>query len=51
MARLEDVRNGAGVNGIVSAQTVQVVSVEWIGDQAINVVFRNATGEIAETTL
>lgn len=37
-AKLEDVRNGASVRGIASAQPVQIVSVDWIGDQAINVV-------------
>ncbi|CAA7614893.1 helicase-related protein [Magnetospirillum sp. SS-4] len=51
MARLEDIRNGASVAGIVSAQVVQVLSVERIGDQAINVVFRTPTGAVAEATL
>ena len=51
MARLEDIRNGSSVSGIVSAQVVQVVSVERIGDQAINVVFRNPAGAVAEATL
>lgn len=51
MARLEDIRNGACVAGIVSAQVVQVLSVERIGDQAVNVVFRNPAGTVAEATL
>jgi SNF2 family DNA or RNA helicase len=51
VARLEDVKNGASVRGISSAQSVHVVSVDWIGDQAINVVYRDHNGAIAETVL
>ena len=36
MTTLEDIKNGASVRGIVPGQLVEVVSVEWIGDQAIN---------------
>ena len=36
-ARLEEIKNGASVRGIASAQAVHVVSVDWIGDQAISV--------------
>ena len=50
-ARLEDIKNGASVRGVASAQTVLVVSVDWIGDQAINVVFRDHNGTVAETVL
>lgn len=51
MASLEDVRNGATIHGVAPSQAVQIVSVTWIGDQAINVVYRDATGTVAETTL
>ena len=50
-ARLEHIKNGASVRGVVSAQAVQIVSVDWIGDQAINVVFRDHNGTVAETVL
>jgi superfamily II DNA or RNA helicase len=50
-ARLEDVKNGASVRGIASAQPVHVVSVDWIGDQAINVVYRDHNGTVAEAVL
>lgn len=50
-ARLEDIKNGASVRGITSAQPVQVVSVDWIGDQAISVVFRDHSGTVAESIL
>ncbi|MEZ5769782.1 MAG: helicase-related protein [Paracoccaceae bacterium] len=51
MARLEEIKNGAFVSGIVPNQTVDVVSVEWIGDQAINLVYRTPGGTVSETTL
>jgi superfamily II DNA or RNA helicase len=50
-ARLEDIKNGASVRGVASAQAVQIVSVDWIGDQAVNVVFRDHNGTVAETVL
>ena len=50
-ARLEDIKNGATVRGVASTQAVQIVSVDWIGDQAINVVFRDHNGTVAETVL
>jgi hypothetical protein len=46
MTSLEDIRNGATVRGIAPNQAVQVVSVDWIGDQAINIVFRNHDGAV-----
>ena len=49
--KLENIKNGASVRGVVSAQAVQIVSVDWIGDQAINVVFRDHNGTVAETVL
>jgi superfamily II DNA or RNA helicase len=50
-AVLENIKNGASVRGIGSAQVVQVVSVDWIGDQAINVVYRDHNGTVAEAVL
>lgn len=51
MTKLEDVRNGSRLAGISPGASVDVVSVEWIGDQAINVVFRTHEGTVSETTL
>ena len=51
MTRLEDIKNGASVVGVVPNQTVEAVSVEWIGDQAINLVYRVPGGSVSETTL
>ena len=51
MSVLEDIRSGAIVRGIVPNQAVQIVSVDWIGDQALNVVFRDQEGIVEENTL
>jgi superfamily II DNA or RNA helicase len=50
-AKLESIKSGASVRGIASAQPVQIVSVDWIGDQAINVVYRDHNGSVAESVL
>lgn len=39
------------VAGVAPAQPVEVISVEWIGEQAINIVFRDPNGSVSETTL
>ncbi len=49
--KLEDIKNGANVAGVVPNQSVEVVSVDWIGDQALNLVYRIPGGSVSETTL
>ena len=51
MTTLESVTPGAMVRGVVPGHPVQAVSVGWIGDQAINLVYRDPGGSVAETTL
>ena len=51
MTTLEDVAPGTMVRGVVPGHPVQAVSVGWIGDQAINLVYRDTNGGVAETTL
>ncbi|NOE33882.1 helicase-related protein [Ruegeria sp. HKCCD7318] len=51
MIALEDIRPGGRISGLVPSAAVEVVSVEWIGNQAINVVYRSSNGSIVETTL
>jgi superfamily II DNA or RNA helicase len=51
MSTLEEIRPGARVKGIAPGGTVEVVSTEWIGTQAVNVVFRDPAGAVTETTL
>jgi superfamily II DNA or RNA helicase len=51
MAALEDLKRGASVQGIIPGQAAEIVSLEWIGQQAVNVVYRVPGGSVAETTL
>jgi superfamily II DNA or RNA helicase len=51
MTRLEEIRPGARIAGIVPGAPVEVASIEWIGNQALNVVYRPAGGGVSETTL
>ena len=50
MGVLEDIGPGAMFRGVVPDQPVQVVSAEWIGNQAINLVYRGPNGGVSETT-
>ena len=49
--KLEEIKPGAKANGIIPNILTEIVSVEWIGNQAVNVVFRDGNAKIAETTL
>lgn len=51
MGVLEEIKPGTRVIGLAPGGSVDVVSVEWIGDQAVTVVYRPSAGPIAETTL
>jgi superfamily II DNA or RNA helicase len=51
MATLEDLKCGANVQGIVPGHAAEIVSLEWIGEQAVNLIYRVPGGSVAETTL
>ncbi|WP_026147568.1 protein NO VEIN domain-containing protein [Limimaricola hongkongensis] len=51
MAKLEEIKPGSRVSGATPGTAVEVVSVEWIGNQAVNIVFRQTSGAVAETTI
>ena len=51
MVVLEDLGPGATVRGVVPSEPVQVVSIDWIGTQAVNLVYRTADGDVSDTTL
>ena len=51
MTILEDVKPGAALRGVAPGNSVQIVSVDWIGNQAINLVYRQPDGSVTETTL
>jgi hypothetical protein len=52
MARLEELAAGAVVRGLVPEALATVVAVQWFGDQAVEVIYKDAAGkptlEIAE---
>lgn len=50
-ARLEEIRIGASVCGVASPRPVHVLSTDWIGDQALNVVYRDHDGTVGQATL
>lgn len=51
MQKLEGIKPGAMVVGVLPQQPVRILSVDWIGQQAINVVYRDTQGGVGETTL
>ena len=51
MTVLDDVKPSAMIRGVVPGHSVRIVSVDWIGNQAINLVYREPDGGISETTL
>ena len=51
MAVLEKIKPGAMIKGVVQGHSVQIISVDWIGNQAINIVYREPDGGVSESTL
>ena len=51
MTVLDDVKPGSTIRGVVPGHSVRIVSVDWIGNQAINLVYREPDGGVSETTL
>lgn len=44
MTRLEDIRVGTAVRGVVPGGLAKIVGVEWYGDRAIKVVYEDGEG-------
>ncbi len=51
MAKLEDLTRGAAVKGILPDQLVTVVDVKWIGNTAVDLTYKDATGRPANELL
>lgn len=51
MLKLSEIRKDAIIDGIVSGQTVKVVSIEPIGDEALTVIFKDNAGSLGERML
>ena len=45
-ARLEDLKAGASVQGLTPSGVAKIVNIEWIGDQAVKVIFEDANGKV-----
>jgi hypothetical protein len=51
MARLEELTLGAQIGGVLADQPVTVVHVDWHGTEALSLVYREATGRVADQLL
>ena len=51
MVVLEDIKPGASIRGILPGTFVQIVSVNRIGSQAVNLIYREQSGGLSETIL
>jgi len=45
MARLEEIDKGSIIRGVLPDQAVTVVDVEWVGDDSVDLTFRNSDGD------
>jgi hypothetical protein len=48
MARLEDLTTGTHLTGLAASGSATVESVQWIGEQALKVIFRDGEGQLSE---
>ena len=51
MAKLEDLKQGATVRGVLPGQDVTVVSVQWYGTDAIELTYKDASGRVGNQLL
>ncbi len=51
MTTLENLTAGASVWGLLASGVATVESVQWIGEQAVKVIFRDGEGQLGERLL
>ena len=51
MARLEDLKPGSSIRGVLPGGVVTVVSVQWFGSNAIELTYKDATGKVGNELL
>ena len=51
MARLEDLKQGASVRGVLPACLVTIVNAQWFGSEALELTYKNASGKVANELL
>lgn len=49
--RLEDLKSGARINGILPHRTVTVVDLRWIGSSAVELTYKDPEGQVANQLL
>ncbi len=51
MARLEDLATGTRPTGLAASGSATVESVQWIGEQALKVIYRDSEGQLSDRLL
>ena len=51
MAHLEEITVGCQLNGIAAKETVTVIAVQWYGNAALEVTFKNSRGQLGSQIL
>ena len=51
MARLEDLKEGASVTGVLPNQTVSVVACQWHGDAVVTLIYKDQAGGLGQKLL
>ena len=51
MARLEELATGTRLTGLAASGSATVESVQWIGEQAVKVIFRDGEGKLSDRLL
>ncbi len=51
MARLEDLTTGTRLTGLAASGSATVESVQWIGEQALKVIYRDSEGQLSDRLL
>ena len=51
MTKLEELNTGTRVVGLVGSGAATIETVQWIGQQALKVIFRDASGQLGERLL
>jgi hypothetical protein len=51
VARLEDLATGTRLTGLAASGSATVESTQWIGEQALKVIFRDGEGQLSERLL
>src|SRR4051812_45841745 len=51
MVRLEQLKTGSSIRGVLPGGLVTVVSVQWYGSEAVELTYKDATGKVGNELL